>query len=287
MVQIGELKVNTATGVQTLPIFELADFGADVYSVFKVYTPSGVGAIPLIDPGAGTADRPWFKVRSDVGGGLVLEGHSVASLAPVCPSYTAISTFAGSPADFIGANFDNLYGSPASNFVQVASPVPSCGESGQSLKHAVTTASTCFSNASYWTAAPGNTIELFAQFTGTGTNYNIIIVYFGATSFSNTYRAMFDWGNNTVNLQKGGSTLTSTSFSSRPTGQFCNLVVDYRNTDAGTITIDCLDDVEGASILSGGALSTTNTDYTGSRLGMYVKSNASEPIYVNAFRTVP
>jgi hypothetical protein len=219
MAQIGEIEVYTATGVQTLPIFELADFGADVYKVFKVYTPSGVGAIPLIDPGAGTADRPWFKVYSDVSGGLVLEGHSAASLAPVCPSYTDIDNFSSSPGNFTGSNFDNLYGSPSSNFSQVASPVPTCGDQNQSLQHASTTASTAFSNATYWTAGPGNNIELFAQFTGTSASFNIVIIYFGATAFGATYRAMFDWGNSMCYLQNGGSTsliggaLTSTNTS--------------------------------------------------------------------------
>jgi len=285
MAQIGELKVNTATGVQTLPIFELADFGADVYKVFKVYTPSGVGAIPLIDPGAGTADRPWFKVYSDVSGGLVLEGHSAASLAPVCPSYTPISTFSGSPGDFTSGNFDNRYGSPQSNFVSVATPVPVCGESGQSLRHQSSTASTVFSNATYWTAAPGNNIELFAQFTGTSSTFNIVIIYFGATAFGSTYRAMFDWGNSMCYLQNGGSTLQSAAITSRPTGQFCNLVVDYRNSSSD-LKMDLLDDVNGTSLI-GGPLVDGNTSHTGSQIGMYVKSSASDPIYVNALRMVP
>ena len=285
MAQIGEIEVYTATGVQTLPIFELADFGADVYKVFKVYTPSGVGAIPLIDPGAGTADRPWFKVYSDVSGGLVLEGHSAASLAPVCPSYTAISTFAGSPGDFTSGNFDNRYGSPQSNFVQVATPVPTCGESGQSLRHQSSTASTVFSNATYWTAAPGNNIELFAQFTGTSATFNIVIIYFGATAFGSTYRAMFDWGNSMCYLQNGGSTLQSAAITSRPTGQFCNLVVDYRNSSSD-LKMDLLDDVNGTSLI-GGPLVDGNTSHTGSQIGMYVKSSASDPIYINALRTVP
>lgn len=286
MAQIGDIKVYTATGVQSLPVFELADFGSDVYPIFKVYTPSGVGAIPLIDPGAGTADRPWFKVYSDVSGGLVLEGHSTASLVPVCPPYTDIDNFSTSPGNFTGGNFDNLYGSPSTNFTQVATPVPTCGDQNQSLRHQTTTASTAFSNASYWTAAPGNNIELFAQFTGTSASFNIVIMYFGATSFGNTYRAMFDWGNSVVKLQKGGSDLITAAITSRPTGQFCNLVVDYRQTDAGTITVDLLDDASGSSLISGG-ISSTNTDYTGSQIGMYVKSNGSDPIYVNALRTVP
>jgi len=286
MAQIGEVKVYTATGVQSLPIFELADFGADVYKVFKVYTPSGVGAIPLIDPGAGTADRPWFKVYSDVSGGLVLEGHSAASLAPVCPSYTDIDNFSSSPGNFTGSNFDNLYGSPSSNFSQVASPVPTCGDQNQSLQHASTTASTAFSNATYWTAGPGNNIELFAHFTGTSASFNIVIIYFGATAFGATYRAMFDWGNSMCYLQNGGSTLTSAAITSRPTGQFCNLVVDYRNSDAALIQMDLLDDVNGTSLI-GGPLTSTNTSHTGSQIGMYVKSSAGDPIIVNALRTVP
>ena len=286
MAQIGDIKVYTATGVQSLPVFELADFGADVYSVFKVYTPSGVGAIPLVDPGAGTPDRPWFKVYSDVSGGLVLEGNSAASLAPVCPPYTDIDNFSTSPGNFVGGNFDNLYGSPSSNFTQVASPVPTCGDPNQSLRHQTTTASTAFSNASYWTAAPGNNIELFAQFTGTSASFNIVIIYFGATAFGSTYRAMFDWGNSVCNLQSGGSTLVSAAITSRPTGQFCNLVVDYRNSDAAEISMDLLDDVTGTSLI-GGAISSTNTSHTGSQIGMYVKSNGSDPIYVNALRTVP
>ena len=286
MAQIGEIEVYTATGVQTLPIFELADFGADVYSVFKVYTPSGVGAIPLIDPGAGTADRPWFKVYSDVSGGLVLEGHSAASLAPVCPSYTLIDGFASSPGNFIAANFDNLYGSPTTNFTQVASPVPTCGESGQSLEHATTTASTCFSNASYWTAGPGSTIELFAQFSGTTSTYNIVLIYFGATSIGNTYRAFIDWGNSIVKLQKGGSDLVTAAITSRPTGQFCNIVIDYRDSSASDMTVDLLDDVNGTSLI-GGAITSNDTTHTGDRVGLYVKSSAADPIYVNALRTVP
>jgi len=286
MAQIGTVKVYTATGMQEMPVFALGDSGADIYEILKVRVDGATGFIPMANPAGGTPDRPFLKVYSDVGGGTVLEGHSAAAFAPVCPSYTAISTFAGSPADFIAGNFENLYGSPASNFVQVASPVPSCGDSNQSLRHDIATASTAFSNATYWTAAAGNNIELFAQFTGTSNLYNIVIIYFGATSFSNTYRAMFDWGNSLVRLQKGGSDLITAAITSRPTGQFCNLVVDYRKTDAGTITIDLLDDVEGASLISGG-ISSTNTDYTGSRVGMYVKSRSGDPIYVNALRTVP
>jgi len=285
MAQLGTVKVYTATGMQELPVFELGDSGADIYEVLKVRVDGNVGFIPMANPSGNTPDRPFMKLYSDVSGGMTLEGHSAASFAPVCPSYTAISTFAGSPGDFTSGNFDNRYGSPQSNFVQVATPVPTCGESGQSLRHQSSTASTVFSNASFWTAAPGNNIELFAQFTGTSSTFNIVIIYFGATAFGSTYRAMFDWGNSMCYLQNGGSTLQSAAITSRPTGQFCNLVVDYRNSSSD-LKMDLLDDVNGTSLI-GGPLVDGNTSHTGSQIGMYVKSSASDPIYVNALRTVP
>ena len=286
MVQIGTVKVYTGTGVQELPVFELGDSGSDIYEVLKVRVDGAVGFIPMANPSGGTPDRPFMKCYSDVDGGTVLEGHSLPSFVPVCPSYTDIDNFSSSPGNFTGGNFDNLYGSPASNFSQIASPVPTCGDQNQSLQHATTPASTAFSNASYWTAGPGNNIELFAQFAGTGTNFNIVIIYFGATAFGSTYRAMFDWGNSVCNLQSGGSTLISAAITSRPTGQFCNLVVDYRNSDAALIQMDLLDDVSGTSLI-GGAISSTNTSHTGDRVGMYVKSSGADPIIVNALRTVP
>jgi hypothetical protein len=97
---------------------------------------------------------------------------------------------------------------------------------------------------------------------------------------------MFDWGNSMCYLQNGGSTLTSAAITSRPTGQFCNCVVDYRNSDAALIQMDLLDDVNGTSLI-GGPLTSTNTSHTGDRVGMYVKSSGADPIYVNALRTVP
>jgi len=240
-----------------------------------------VGFIAFGTSGGPEATIEELKVEHSILGTLC----PLSALAPACPIYTAIDSFSTSPGNFVAGNFTNLYGSPSSNFVQVGSPVATCGESGQSLRHETTTASTVFSNATYWTAAPGKNIELFANFTGTSKLYNIIIIYFGATSFSNTYRAMFDWGNSTCYLQNGGSTLTSAAITSRPTGQFCNLVVDYRNSDPALIQMDLLDDVGGTSLI-GGPLTSTNTSHTGDRVGMYVKSRSGDPIYINALRSL-
>ena len=280
MAQIGEIKCQKQDGsIVQIPVWDDSDAApGGVYKYLRVKSDEATsGWVGL----SATGDLPAVKINHPVHGVL----SPVSSLAPACPSFTPISTFAGSPTDFVVANFDNLYGSPGSNYVQVGSPVATCGESGQSLRHQTTTASTVFSDSTYWTAAPGNNIELFAQFTGTGSSYNIVLVYFGATSISNTYRAFIDWGNSIVKLQKGGSDLITAAITSRPTGQFCNIVIDYRNSSSN-ITLDLLDDVEGASLI-GGPIASADSSYTGSRVGLYVKSSGADPIYVNGLRTVP
>ena len=281
MAAIGEIKYKQQDGsIISVPVFDDADsVPAGVYKYLRVKSDEATSGFVGM---SATGDLSSWKINHPSYGVLM----PVSALAPSCPSYTDIDNFSSSPGNFTSGNFDNLYGSPASNFSQVASPVPTCGDQNQSLQHASTTASTAFSNSTYWTAAPGNNIELFAQFAGTSSTFNIVIIYFGATAFGATYRAMFDWGNSMCYLQNGGSTLTSAAITSRPTGQFCNLVVDYRNSDAALIQMDLLDDVGGTSLI-GGAISSTNTSHTGSQIGMYVKSSAADPIIVNALRTVP
>ena len=281
MGQIGEIKARKSDGtIVSIPVWDNADSPpAGTYKYLRVKSDEATAGFVGMST---TGDIPAVKINHPVHGVLM----PVSALGPSCPSYTLIDGFASSPGNFIGANFSNLYGSPGTNFTQVASPVPTCGESGQSLEHATTTASTCFSNASYWTAGPGSTIELFAQFSGTGTNYNIVLIYFGATSIGNTYRAFIDWGNSIVKLQKGGSDLITAAITSRPTGQFCNIVIDYRDSSASDMTVDLLDDVNGTSLI-GGPISSNDTTHTGARVGLYVKSSGADPIYVNALRTVP
>jgi len=282
MAAIGEIKYKQQDGsIISVPVFDDADsVPAGVYKYLRVKSDEATeGFIGM----SSTGDLAALKLNHPVYGVLM----PVSALAPSCPSYTDIDDFSTSPGNFTSGNFDNLYGSPSSTFSQIASPVPVCGNQNQSLQHASTTASTAFSNSSYWLAAPGTNIQLFARLSGTSSTYNIIIIYFGATSFSNTYRAMFDLGNNMAYLQKGGGTLTSAAIPTYDVDTWLNCVVDYRRADAGTISMDLLDDVEGSSLITGGELSTSNTDYTGSQLGLYVKSSAADSIIVNALRTVP
>ena len=284
MTQVGSLRVLASDGVTVIeiPVFDSStSLGAGPYPLLKVEDPVDGTSIVVFSTSGSSDTIEQIKLQHSVYGVVC----PLSSLVPPCPSYTLISSFASSPGDFTSGNFDNRYGSPQTNFVQVASPTPTCGESGQSLRHQTSTASTVFSNATYWTAAPGNNIELFAQFSGTSATFNIVIIYFGATAFGSTYRAMFDWGNSMCYLQNGGSTLQSAAISSRPTGQFVNLVVDYRNSSSD-LKMDLLDDVNGTSLI-GGPLVDGNTSHSGSQVGMYVKSSASDPIYVNALRTVP
>ena len=282
MAQIGDIKVYTATGVQSLPVFELADFGADVYSVFKVYTPSGIGAVPLLDPSAGTADRPWFKVYSDVGGGTVLQGHSTAALAP---TYTVIEDFSALST----ANYQLNYSGGL--YTTVASPVTL---SPNSSKHETTTASTLISTNGSSTLpaypAVGDTIKLDIYMSSTGATYQQIILYFGCGAANNqTYRLQLDYKGNSAlyAVATGGSpsTLDSTTFSSRPTATWLELSIDWKDTSGTTTTIDCIDKTTGLSILSGGALSSTNSAQDGNNgIGFYCKSASGSPIYLNTLR---
>ncbi len=280
MAQIGEIKYKQQDGsIISVPVFDDGDSApVGVYKYLRVKSDEATeGFIGM----STTGDLAALKINHPVYGVLM----PVSALAPSCPSYTDIDDFSTSPGNFTSGNFDNLYGNPSSNFVSVGSPTPTCGESGQSLRHQVSTASTCFSNASYWTASPGSNIELFAQFSGVSSTFAIVIIYFGATSFGSTYRAMFDWGNSMCYLQNGGSTLQSAAITSRPLGQFCNLVVDYRNSSSD-LKMDLLDDVNGTSLI-GGPLVDSDVSHSGDRVGMYVKSNGSDPIYINALRMVP
>ena len=282
--QIGSLRLLASDGftVIEIPVFDGAtSLSAGQYPLLKFEDPVDGTSIVVFSTSGSSDTIEQIKLQHSVYGVVC----PLSQLIPPCPSYTLIDGFASSPGNFIGANFDNLYGSPSTNFTQVASPVPTCGESGQSLRHQVSTASTCFSNASYWTASPGSNIELFAQFSGVSSTFAIVIIYFGATSFGSTYRAMFDWGNSMCYLQNGGSTLQSAAITSRPLGQFCNLVVDYRNSSSD-LKMDLLDDVNGTSLI-GGPLVDSDVSHSGDRVGMYVKSNGSDPIYINALRMVP
>tara|TARA_R100000322_G_scaffold162227_1_gene124732 strand:+ start:2351 stop:3196 length:846 start_codon:yes stop_codon:yes gene_type:complete len=280
MAQIGELKVYTATGVQSLPIFELADFGANVYKVFKVYTPSGVGAIPLIDPGAGTADRPWFKVYSDVSGGLVLEGHSSASLAP---AYTLITDF----SSFSTANYDvNYSGALYSTSTAQTSISP------QSLTMSSGTAATLLSttgNSATIKADEGDVISLdvyFNSLPGSGT-FNQCILYFGCDSQSNTLRLQVDPKNNTCVLAKasGGapSTIDSSTFSSTPSGWW-EVKIDWKDSTTDIIC-DVIDKGTGLSILTSQPTGTDGGSHSAKTgIGFYAKSNTG--LFFNTYRRV-
>lgn len=78
MAQYGTVKVNTPSGLISLPVFSAGSSGSDVYEILRVNTPSGVGFIPLADPA--DAAFPYLRVWTQSYG--VLAVHNEASLGP-------------------------------------------------------------------------------------------------------------------------------------------------------------------------------------------------------------
>tara|TARA_R110002110_G_scaffold99524_1_gene254412 strand:+ start:18783 stop:19637 length:855 start_codon:yes stop_codon:yes gene_type:complete len=281
MVQIGTVKVYTATGMQELPVFELGDSGADIYEILKVRVDGNVGFIPMANPAGGTPDRPFLKVYSDVGGGTVLEGHSAAAFAP---TFTTIEDFSALNT----ANYQLNYSGGL--YTTVASPV---SISPNSAKHESTTAGTLISTNGSTTLpaypAVGDTIKLDIYMSSTGATYQQIILYFGTGAANNqTYRMQLDYKGNSAlyAVATGGSpsTLDSTTFSSRPVGTWLELSIDWKDTVGSTTTIDCIDKSTGLSILTA-PLSSTNSAQDGNNgIGFYCKSASSSPIYLNTLR---
>lgn len=77
MAQIGTIKLQTqSNGVVTLPVFDTADAGSNVYDMVRVQTPSGVGFIPFVAPS--DASRPYLRVQTQNQG--VLAAHDKASM---------------------------------------------------------------------------------------------------------------------------------------------------------------------------------------------------------------
>jgi len=79
--KIGEIGVDTPSGVVKLPVFDAGDSGSSVYEMVRVETPSGVGFVPMVATGSGTF--PYVRVQTASHG--VLEAHDQASLATSYP----------------------------------------------------------------------------------------------------------------------------------------------------------------------------------------------------------
>ena len=71
MAQIGTIKINTASGVKSLPVYDPADARSSVYDMIRVQTPSGTGFVPFTDTSSAT--YPFLKVQTQNQG--VLAAH--------------------------------------------------------------------------------------------------------------------------------------------------------------------------------------------------------------------
>lgn len=76
MAKIGELGLDTPSGVVKVPVFDTGDSGSSVYEMVRVQTPSGVGFIPFVDPAEATF--PEIRIQTENNG--VLAAHDDTSL---------------------------------------------------------------------------------------------------------------------------------------------------------------------------------------------------------------
>lgn len=76
MTQIGTIRFNTADGNVSLPVFNTADKGNNVYDMIRVQTPSGVGFVPFVDPSS--SNYPYLRIKTQNHG--VLAAHDKAAL---------------------------------------------------------------------------------------------------------------------------------------------------------------------------------------------------------------
>lgn len=99
MVQIGTIKVATDSGSVSLPVFNVSDIGTGVYDILRVGTPSGVGAIPLVEP----ADSAFPYVRIGTANHGVLCPHDDSSL------FTLVDGFEdGNLSEYTTANNESI-----------------------------------------------------------------------------------------------------------------------------------------------------------------------------------
>lgn len=76
MAQIGKIKLKLSGNIASIPVFETADAGGEVWDMLRVRTPSGTGFIPLA--GTSNAAFPFFRVKTENHG--VLAVHDSASI---------------------------------------------------------------------------------------------------------------------------------------------------------------------------------------------------------------
>lgn len=87
MAQIGTVGVQTQNnGTVSVPVFDTADAGSDVYTMWRVQTASGIGFIPLVDPAS--ASYNYLRVQTENQG--VVAVHNEASLL----QYSVVDSFA-------------------------------------------------------------------------------------------------------------------------------------------------------------------------------------------------
>jgi len=278
MTLLRSLKVlaNDGATVKEVPVWANGTASGSYYELLKFddgVNPAGFVAFgPTSDPNA----IGEIKVEHGV--------HGTLSPISTLVTWSTIEDFSNFPADAAIPPYDLLGGNPSSNLVKVLSPVPP-GVS-QSAEQSSSTASTLasYNGGANFQVSPGEEIQVSFQMSSTSAAFQNLFIYWAntnASGLSNYYRLIIEYQNNKCELQKNGGMLDTTTFSSQPLSTWLTCTIDYRKSSGTTMTADIIDTTTSTSILTGGALSSTDTSFAGTGFAYYVKAAPGDPIVIS------
>lgn len=98
MAKLGEIKLQSPNGPETLPIYEPSNIGSGVYDVVRVMTEKGVGVIPFTDPESAT--YKFLKIKTENNG--IISAHGESSLLEIIEDFEDgdISEYSGDKGAF-------------------------------------------------------------------------------------------------------------------------------------------------------------------------------------------
>lgn len=261
MAQIGTIRLQTQnSGTVSVPVFDTADAGGDVYDMVRVQTASGVGFIPFVNPS--NAAYPYLRIQTQNQG--VLAAHNDAALTQIIDDFND-----GDLSEYTTTNTASITTSPTyegSHALQINNAAAQ-----EDFAH-----STSGLNA-YPSA--GDTFE-FRFWMTDNTDDNVDFYWAASSTFADDgYKVRFRSYQNDLQLQRmdnGSSTLLSSQSSiSWRQGEWHRVVIDWGS--GGSITVTAYD--AGGTQL--GQVSATDGNYTsgGISWGVSTGSGNSSTMY--------
>jgi len=234
MAQIATIKVQTASGVKAIPVFQPGDInGNKVRDILHVSTPSGTGVIPLTD--TGDATYGFLRVQTQNNGvlafhdnnGVLIDDFEDGNISEYSQNTGSFSATTGSPVK---------YGSYSLK----------CGTNNERI----------ISSTLNYIPSAGDTIEWW----GRGDNsYSGLGVIFGYQDTNNYYQSDMRVHSNTLKfgVNNGGSfTWLISKTVSMSQSTWYRQVIEWGSGGNFTITIY---DASGSAVGSGTATDTAHT----------------------------